>query len=358
MDAGDDEETAQRYIVHRWTAHALAKHATASALADAHRRAASYWHWRVTVWPQSRQDDISQLIEARHHYHAAGDIDQAVNVTIQVCAQLDTWGAWVWEERLLRETLTWTRAGSRAASSILHQLGIVTYWRGDYEQALDWYRQSLTISEELGNRASMATSYHQLGMIAHERGDYEQALGWYRKSLTIKEELGNRDGMANSYHQLGVLAEQRGDYEQALDWYRQSLALEEERGDRAGMAYSFGQLGLLAQRQGDLEQAFVWTRQALEVVEELGDQPGIARAHSQLGVLLTESGRPDAAVPFTLTGLLLRATRGYPGADYDIHWLSRQRELLGDGRFSSILREQVDEETAGSILQLLSHGGA
>jgi tetratricopeptide repeat protein len=42
-------------------------------------------------------------------------------------------------------------------------------------------------------------------MVAQRRGDYDQALEWYRKSLAIKEELGNRAGMANSYHQLGIL---------------------------------------------------------------------------------------------------------------------------------------------------------
>lgn len=33
----------------------------------------------------------------------------------------------------------------------------------------------------------MASSYHQLGMVAQQRGDYERALDWYRQSLAIKE---------------------------------------------------------------------------------------------------------------------------------------------------------------------------
>ncbi|WP_369077315.1 tetratricopeptide repeat protein, partial [Paractinoplanes hotanensis] len=42
------------------------------------------------------------------------------------------------------------------------------------------------------------------------RGDYAEAERRYQQSLTIKEELGNRAGMANSYHQLGMLAQDRG----------------------------------------------------------------------------------------------------------------------------------------------------
>ncbi|WP_189981432.1 tetratricopeptide repeat protein, partial [Streptomyces capoamus] len=76
----------------------------------------------------------------------------------------------------------------------------------------------------------------QLGMIAELRGDYQQAEERYRASLTIKEELGDRSGIASSYHQLGVLAQLRGDYQQAEERYRASLTIKEELGDRSGIA--------------------------------------------------------------------------------------------------------------------------
>src|SRR5262245_41748716 len=56
----------------------------------------------------------------------------------------------------------------------------------------------------------MARSYHNLGMVAQDRGDYEAALDWYRRSLAIKEELGNRAGMAISMSQTGILLTETG----------------------------------------------------------------------------------------------------------------------------------------------------
>lgn len=61
--------------------------------------------------------------------------------------------------------LPWFDVRSSNATACLHQLGILSYRRGDYDQALDWYRKSLDIFEQLGNRAGMATSYHQLSSI-------------------------------------------------------------------------------------------------------------------------------------------------------------------------------------------------
>ncbi|MGW2836147.1 tetratricopeptide repeat protein, partial [Streptomyces sp. NPDC001286] len=190
-----------------------------------------------------------------------------------------------------------------------HQLGMIAQERGDYQQAEERYRASLTISEELGNRAGIATSYHQLGMIAQERGDYQQAEERYRASLTISEELGDRAGIANSYHQLGRIAQLRGDYQQAEERYRASLTLDEELGNRAGIATSY----------------------------------------AQLGVLRTEQQRPADGVPYMLRALALQLEIGSPpGAT--LYWLGRQRALLGDDAFRSLLDELLPDEAAPFIM--------
>ena len=79
----------------------------------------------------------------------------------------------------------------------------------------------------------------------------------------------------------------------------------------------------------------------------------MAATISQLGVLATERGNPEEAVPFNLRSLAIRLQIGSPQARTDIHWLNRQRELLGEERFGEILREHVSEEDAGKVLDLM-----
>ena len=55
----------------------------------------------------------------------------------------------------------------------------------------------------------MARTYHQLGMTERIRGRLGEASDWFRKSLAISEESGNRPYMAHTYAQLGLLAEDR-----------------------------------------------------------------------------------------------------------------------------------------------------
>jgi hypothetical protein len=60
---------------------------------------------RVRVWPQAREQDLDDLLEARYHLLAAGQPDTAAALTEGVCSQLHDWGAWDREEALIHDTL-------------------------------------------------------------------------------------------------------------------------------------------------------------------------------------------------------------------------------------------------------------
>jgi tetratricopeptide (TPR) repeat protein len=286
-------------FVHRWTAAEFerlrAELGRTDQLHQAHHRAADYWRWRHQVWPQGRQADVHDLLEARHHLLQVGDIDSAGTVTEWVCSQLQTWGAWDHETDLIHEMLPHLPPDHPRRSAYLHELGNLAHRRGEHAEAERLYRQSLAINERLGDQAGMATSYHQLGMLAQDRGDLAEAERLYRQSLTINQELGDQAGMAASYGQLGRLAQDRGDPAEAERLYRQSLAINERLGNQAGIAGSYHQLGRLAQDRGDLAEAERLYRQSLTIKERLGNQAGMATSYHQLGILAQNRGDPAEA---------------------------------------------------------------
>ncbi|NUP66099.1 MAG: tetratricopeptide repeat protein [Nonomuraea sp.] len=378
------------FAVHRWTADALQQRARADELAAAHARAAAYWLWRFNVLDQSPADDITQLIEARHHHRHADDLDQADITTQHVCLQLHTWGSWDWEQHLIEETLTWFPARSAATARYVLQLGHIAEARGDYDLAEEHCRASLAIKEELGDQDGIANCYHELGLVAQGRGDYDQAEKHYRRTLTIKEELDDRGGVAICHHQLGVLAQGRGDYDQAEEYCRATLAIQKELDDRGGIADCYGQLGLIAQGRGDFDQAEEHYRSALAIKRELGDRHGIANCRHQLGVtaqrraqydhaeehyraslainenlgdrsgiassygqlgtLRTMQGRLEEGVRYSLRTLMLELQIGKP-LDASLYWLSRQRSLLGDAAFQSLLDDDAPADIVAAIMQ-------
>ncbi|MGI5246613.1 tetratricopeptide repeat protein [Dactylosporangium sp. CA-139066] len=285
-------------FMHRWTATELHDRWQRTPTLDpnkdplrrAHHTAAEYWQWRAQTWPQDRTTDLHDRLEARHHLLAAGDLDTAGAVTAAICTTLENIGAWDRATGLIHDTLRWLPTDSPHYPNYIHRLGTLARRRGDYAEAERRYQQALTMLEQLGNQAGIATSYHSLGMLAQRRGDYAEAERRYQQSLTIKEQLGNQVGLASSYGQLGTLAQRRGDYTEAERRYQQALASFEQLGHQAGIAASHHQLSMLAQDRGDYTEAERRYQQSLAMLEQLGDQAGIAASHHQLGILAQDRG--------------------------------------------------------------------
>ncbi len=82
-------------FVHRWTARELhrrlARERRGAEVADAHRRAAEYWRWRIAAWPQHS----NALHEAGYHLLQAGDPGQREGRGPRRATGTGRWRAWM-----------------------------------------------------------------------------------------------------------------------------------------------------------------------------------------------------------------------------------------------------------------------
>ncbi len=98
-------------------------------------------------------------------------------------------GPGIGRKRLCHKVLQWLPERSEKAAAFLHQLRNIAYQRGDYDDALEWYRKSLPIFEALGNRTGMASSLSQMGVLLTETGHPTEAIRLNLKSLALRRDL-------------------------------------------------------------------------------------------------------------------------------------------------------------------------
>ena len=75
-------------------------------------------------------------------------------------------------------------------------------------------------------------------MIYAERGNYKKALQSYRKSLIIKEEIDDKKGLSSTYYNIGDIYKKQGNYSKALDLGKKGLHLSQEIGVAIQIEYS------------------------------------------------------------------------------------------------------------------------
>jgi tetratricopeptide (TPR) repeat protein len=111
-------------------------------------------------------------------------------------------------------------------------MGIVYSTEGDYTQALEYYQQSLQLSESFGDKVAVARDLNNIGGIHDDQGNLTLALDYYLRSLKLKEEAGNKPGIAYTLNNIAGVYGTQGSYAQALDYRRaQQWARPDRQGD-------------------------------------------------------------------------------------------------------------------------------
>lgn len=180
----------------------------------------------------------------------------------------------------------------------INVIGITYHTQTDYEQAVKYYKESLKIKEEIGDKMGMASSLSNIGVVYYEQGDYKNALNYLNQGLEIEKEIGDKEGIAGTYNNLGNLYTQQGDYAKAIEYHTKSMMIDDEIGYKHGMANSLNNIGLLYFDQKDFDKAVEYFEKSLAIEKEEGNQLGIAYSYDNIGLVYETKGDMDKAIEY------------------------------------------------------------
>ncbi|MEL0597311.1 MAG: CHAT domain-containing tetratricopeptide repeat protein, partial [Planktothrix rubescens PR222] len=145
---------------------------------------------------------------------------------------------------------------------------------GQYQQAIDYHQQNLTIAREIGSRRGEGSALGSLGIAYCSLGQYQQAIDYHQQRLTIAREIGDRRGEGNGLGGLGNAYGSLGEYQQAINYYQQYLTIAREIGDRGGEGFALGGLGNAYLSLRQYQQAIDYHQQRLTIAREIGNRGG------------------------------------------------------------------------------------
>ena len=187
---------------------------------------------------------------------------------------------------------------------LLNTLGTLFDRKGDYDKALDYYRQAMLIREKtLGSdHPEVAKSLNNIGLVYWNRGEYNQTLAYHQQALAIKEKaLGpEHPGVALSLNNLGGVFQKQGKYKKALEYYQKALAIKEKALGKGhlGVALTLNNIGGVFQERGHYNRALDHYRRAMAILEKSTgpDHPYVAWIMCDMGRGLLDKGKPELAL--------------------------------------------------------------
>ena len=183
-------------------------------------------------------------------------------------------------------------------ASALNNYGFYAKKHGELQKALEYYFQSLRLSEETKDSIGVASTLSNIGVAYRVQGDIKNALKYYELSLNIQERIGDQLGKANSLNNIGILQKDQGNIPQALNYLSACMRLHEQMGDKQGMAAPINNIGLIYLDQGEESKAVEFFGKGLKIFQEIGDNKGTVSALINLGLVSRRMGDNPTALKY------------------------------------------------------------
>lgn len=125
----------------------------------------------------------------------------------------------------------------------LSNIGNIEYRLGNYDQALDYARQSMAIARRSAFTSSIGYAHKLLGRIYRKQQKYDSALKEYRQGQKLYLGLGDTRSAAELLLNMGNIYFDKEQYRDALSNYLPSLTLSKGIAGKPLIAYAYSSIG-------------------------------------------------------------------------------------------------------------------
>jgi tetratricopeptide (TPR) repeat protein/predicted amidohydrolase len=193
---------------------------------------------------------------------------------------------------------------------LLSQLGVIYWYKGDIDQAMESHKESLRIREGLGDKEGVSVAYNNLGLVFWTKGELDVATEYYMKSMAIYQEMNDESGLSRVLNNLANISSSKGDLDQALSYHQQSLEIKERLASKHDIATSLINIGVIHRFKGNLDKATEYYNKSLAIQENLSIGPEFALALHNMGEIFSIKGELDTALEFFQRSLLIYDAMG------------------------------------------------
>jgi signal transduction histidine kinase len=109
----------------------------------------------------------------------------------------------------------------------------------DFETAIQYFEQALTLFEKKNSKSGVANCYHNLAAVYNKLQQPEKARRFLLKVLSYYKETNDWDGQATALYDLGKSYYRMKDYQHSIECYQNSLKIAKEKNLTGGIQFLY-----------------------------------------------------------------------------------------------------------------------
>jgi len=213
------------------------------------------------------------------------------------------------------------------------QIGNVNARIGNYDEAYLSYYQAIGIYEDLDDEESLAAQYSNLGLVDVDRGKYRDAEESFNKSLKFLEGSADSVQLGNTYNNFGNLYQTEEKYDTAVVYFQKALEIYRSIDYTSGLAHGLNNIGIIYYYQDQEDSCMIYFKRSLAIRKEIGEKASIAQSFNNIGILYGYQANYKMAVIYSDSSLILAKEAGlkeeirdaYSNL-YDVYWAQKDYE--------------------------------
>lgn len=223
----------------------------------------------------------------------------------------------------------------------LYDLGHAYHAKGDFEQALKVSMESLALFNDIEKDQEAALVHTLIGTLYFYLENYPMAHNHFKLSLEIRQKAGDMEQIANGMTNMGNILAITGKFDEAMQYYKDALKYKEELNDYLGRSQLYNNIANIHFARDEMDKVLPYRLKALEMDRITGDQWQIALKTYNLAEYYMAAKQPQKAYPYIIESKTIAERLGDKGLiDDNIHFLAMYHELIGEDKIALEYQKQ------------------
>lgn len=176
--------------------------------------------------------------------------------------------------------------------------GLVNLSKGDYDLALEHFKKSLKLTENLNQKVEKIALLLNIGVLYKKKSDLKNAFKYSFDAAALLTENTPNLVKFSVLNNLGILYRDNGDIPNAIKNVESALEIAEKSGDLNRKSLCLNNLAGLKLSQGLLNPALGYASEALKIDEQLGDLSSMCNTLNTIGNIYRTAGQYSQALQY------------------------------------------------------------
>jgi signal transduction histidine kinase len=177
-----------------------------------------------------------------------------------------------------------------------NNIGVANWRLGNRNEALEFYQAGLYIREGIRDMKGVSTIQNNIGLIYQDWGLYDEAYIWHEKALEISLSLKDIDAIAYTYSNLGRCFDNKKEFDKALYYHTLGFETQKQSATFEGSySYYFANIGDVYSAMGQIDSALHYYQRSLIHAKRMKSEHRIAIAENNLGKVFLKMNKLDSA---------------------------------------------------------------